>query len=267
METLTKTPVTKGIQKDIYTFDEKKHVHTLNGKSLTGVTTILGVISKGDGLIQWSANEAVKYVIEKWGDNGLIKEDLFKVLEEAKTAWKGTRNSAGDKGKDTHAIVEMIIKYALKNGKGLISDEWLNIVEVLAESEEKKTQIKGFLEWAKGKKFLESERNIYSKELWIGGIVDFVYEVNGEVYIGDIKTAKAIYPTNFWQTSAYQFCLQEMGMYPKVKGFTIVRLGKDGTFEVGENYAYDNNIEGFKSALTIYRKLNVITPKKIKKTK
>ena len=110
-------------------------------------------------------------------------------------------------------------------------------------------------------KFLESEKHVWSEKLWIGGIVDFVCEINHEVYVGDIKTAKSIYETNYWQTSAYQYCLQEMGMYPKIKGFKVVRLGKDGTFEVGENYAYDDNIEGFKSALTVYRKLNLIKTK------
>ena len=254
----------------MYTFDEKTHTHTLDGKKLTGVTTVIGVVSKGDGLIQWSANEAVNFLdnylkLYKWDE--LTEKDQQVILNEAKTAWKNSRDTAGDKGKDTHAIVEMIIKYAIKNGKGMINGEWMSIVNILVDSDEKKAQITQFLDWAKDKKFLESERNIYSRELWVGGIVDFVYELNGEVYIGDVKTAKAIYPTNFWQTSAYQYCLQEMGLYPKVKGFTIVRLGKDGSFDVKENFSYDDNIEGFKSALTIYRKLNAITPiKKVRST-
>lgn len=248
---------------DIYTFDQVNHIHMLNGKKLTGVTTVLGVISKGDGLIQWSANEAVKLL------QSYIKSDtsypeivLEKFFEEAKVAWKGTRDTAGEAGTDTHAILEMIIKYAIANGKGVISEEWAKIVDVLMPIEEKKNQIKGFLDWAKDKKFLDSERNVYSKELFIGGIVDFVYEVNGEVFVGDIKTSKAIYPANFWQCSAYQFCLHEMNIYPTIKGLSIVRLGRDGSFEVKENYAYEDNIDGFKSALNVYRKLNAITPKK-----
>jgi hypothetical protein len=51
--------------------------------------------------------------------------------------------------------------------------------------------------------------------------------------------------------------------------YIIVRLGKDeldsegkiireGSFEIGENFAFDNNISGFKSCLNIYRMLNLI---------
>lgn len=219
----------------MYSFDEKKHLHTFDGKPLTGVTTVLSVISKGDGLIQWSANEAVKWLKENPTD-----------YDGAKFAWKTCRDSAGDKGTDLHAEVERVIKDAIQNNGGYVK---------------KDDKVKQFTDWAITNKikFLESEKNVWSKELWIGGIVDFVFERDGEVYVGDLKTSKTIYATYFWQTSAYQYCLQEMGLYPKIKGFCIVRLGKDGSFEVGENYAYDDNIEGFKSALTIYRKLNLIS--------
>lgn len=253
----------------MYEFNEKRHIHTLDGKPLTGVTTVLSVVSKGDGLIQWSANEAVKYIKDncsicnhnpKTDDHYIVTD---KELEEAKSAWKNTRDTAGDKGTDVHAEIERLIKSAIALDGGIMI--WKERMVDLNE------QVKHFIDWATSNniKFLESEKNVYSKELWIGGIVDFVFEKDGEVYVGDIKTAKAIYPTNFWQTSAYQFCLQELGLYPKVKGFTVVRLGKDGSFETKDNFSFDDNIEGFKSALTIYRKLQSITPAKktYKKTK
>lgn len=245
----------------MYEFNEAKHIHTLDGKPLTGVTTVLGVISKGDGLIQWSANEAVKYIQTKIleCEAGTLLENITLWLEEAKTAWKGTRDKAGTQGTDVHAVIELFIKQAISTTGGVIEQKDSDI-----------PQVSNFLKWATENniKFLASEQHIYSKELWIGGIVDFVYEKDGEVYVGDIKTAKAIYPTNFWQTSAYQYCLQEMGLYPNIKGFTIVRLGKDGSFETQSNYSYEDNIEGFKSALTIYRKLQAITPvKKVYKRK
>lgn len=252
----------------MYEFNEKNHVHTLDGKRLTGVTTVLGIVSKGDGLIQWSANCAAEYIQNKilTAEAGTILENLAQWITESKKAWATSRDTAGEAGTDTHAIVEMIIKYALKKN-GIVNGEWDGIVDILMDNDDKKKQIKQFLSWAKENniKFLESEKNVYSKELWIGGIVDFVFEKDGEVYVGDIKTSKSIYPTNFWQTSAYQFCLQEMGMYPKVKGFTIVRLGRDGSFETKDNFAFDDNIEGFKAALTVYRKLNLITEKKPKR--
>ena len=256
-------------EKNNYSFDSKRHIHTLDGKPLTGVTTVLGIISKGDGLIQWSANMASEYIKENLrikqlnGDDFFtINESLFyKIIEESKKAWVKKRNTAGTQGTDIHAIVEDIITDAIKNHNGYILETKTNI-----------KQIQYFVDWARNNKvkFLESEKNVWSKELWIGGIVDFVCEINGEVFVGDIKTAKSIYPINFWQCSAYHYCLTEMGLYDNIKGYKIIRLGKDeldvngniikeGTFEVGENYSYDDNIEGFKSALTVYRKLNLIS--------
>lgn len=253
--------------KDIFEFTENGHSYTLNGKKLTGVTTVLSVISKGDGLIQWSANMAVEYIQTNakilTGDGIPFYAVDDALLEQAKTAHRRKKEEAGEKGTDLHAIIEMIIGTAIMESKGVVSKKWQKAVEMLVETPSKREQLTHFLDWAKDKKFLESEKRIYSKELWTAGTVDFVYEFKGEVYVGDVKTAKSIYPINFWQTSAYQFMLQERGMYPKIKGFTIVRLGKDGGFEVKDNFSFEDNIEGFKSALTIYRKLNLITePKK-----
>jgi len=238
-----------------YRFDDKKHLHTLGGKPLTGVTTVLGVVSKGDGLIQWSANEAIKYVFEHSEERYNEEDEVcrlitFSELAAAKTAWKITRDTAGTQGTDVHALIEEIIKDSIKNSDGFIRT-----------GKNPNQQVQNFIDWSIHNriKFLESEKNIWSEELWIGGIVDFVCQIGDDVFVGDIKTSKQIYPTNYWQTSAYQFCLQEMGLYPKIKGFKVIRLGKDGSFEVGENYAYDDNISGFKSALNVYRKLNLIT--------
>lgn len=234
-----------------YSFNKSKHIHQFNGKSLTGVTTVLAIISKGDGLIQWSANMAVEWLKEFPTD-----------FEGAKKAWVKKRNSAGTKGVDTHAVIEGLIKEAIEEGAG-----YLSVDSVYEQSH----QLDYFVKWAIDNKvkFLASEMNVWSLKLYIGGIVDFVFEIDGEVYVGDLKTAKSIYPANYWQVSAYQYCLQEMGLFPKVKGFKIVRLGKDeeqkdgsikkGTCEVGSNYSYADNIEGFESALVVYRKLNLIS--------
>ena len=42
-------------------FDEEKHRYYLDGKQMTGVTTILGVLAK-PALIQWAANMAIDSV-------------------------------------------------------------------------------------------------------------------------------------------------------------------------------------------------------------
>lgn len=247
-----------------HVFSEKGHVHKLDGKRLTGVTTVLGVLDK-PYLIPWAANMAVKYIMDNsspqcYEDDLLHYEVQPKVLEDAKTAWRTIRDKAGDKGKDTHAIIEEIIKTALLTGG------WITNLKTHSDP-----QINNFLKWALDNevRFLASEKLVHSKDLWIGGICDFICEIKGKRFIGDIKTSKVISPINYWQTSAYDYCLNEMGE-GLAGSYIIVRLGKDeldkdgkvikkGSFEVGENHSFDNNISGFKSALNIYRMLNLIS--------
>lgn len=246
---------------DNFIFNPKGHSYTLDGKKLTGVTTILGVIAKE--LTQWASNMAVDYVINN--SEKAVNQVAFIVteqtLEDARKAWITVRDKAGDSGKDIHSIVEGIVKRAIA------LDGHISPVE--AHEYADNPQVTNFINWATTSniRFLESEKSVYSRTNWCAGTLDIVCEKDGEVYLADVKTAKSIYPTNYWQMSAYQMMLQEMGLYSKVKGFIVVRLGKDGTFEVGENYSYDDNIQGFLSALTIYRKLNAITPPKKYKTK
>ena len=84
-----------------FKFDEKEHLYTLDGKPLTGVTTVLSVIAK-PALIQWSANQAVEYVKEHLTS----LDDLDAVLKEAKVAHRKKKESAGDVGKAVHKAIE-----------------------------------------------------------------------------------------------------------------------------------------------------------------
>lgn len=231
-----------------YRFTKEGHCHELlvdgEWRKLTGCTTVLSVIAK-PFLIQWAANQAVEYIKEKWGTNGLTAEQLFEVLEEARKAHCRKKEEAGQKGTDIHAIIEELIKNAIKDNKGLIAGHNPN--------EEK--QVSHFVEWAINNKikFLDSELGVYSEKLWLGGIVDFVCSINGEVWVGDIKTGNGIYPEHFAQTSAYQMMLSEMNLYPNIKGHLILNLRKDGTFEEKRSVSNEDFRKFFLAALDIYR--------------
>lgn len=241
----------------MYEFDKELHLHKLDGKPLTGVTTVLKVVSKGDALMQWAVNEAVKHLVMKgkpyYGPNDDLEDHYIvngKVLDEAKKAHTARKTSAGNVGTKVHEWIESFVKG--ENPKR--DDEIHHITE-------------NFVRWWKDHnvRLLETERNVWSKELWIGGIVDLVLEIDGKVWVGDIKTSGAIYPEYFWQTSAYQYCLQEQGMYPEIEGHIILRCGKDGSFEVEKYRGYEENIDAFKSCLKIYRQLEKL--KGLKKQK
>src|SRR3990167_8357852 len=97
-----------------YKFDDKQHIHTLDGTPLHGVTTVLQVISK-PSLIQWSANMAVEYVknnplsLEQDGLDGVIGTN-YQILEKARFAHRQKKEKAGDWGTAVHEAIEEWIK-------------------------------------------------------------------------------------------------------------------------------------------------------------
>ena len=234
-----------------YEFHEKAHRHMLDGKRLTGVTTILGVLNKPN-LIGWAADMAVDYVkekAEKTTPKGpyLVSEDS---LEEARKAWSKKRDKAGDWGTIVHAAIEGWIKTGSIPEKVLVDD-----IEVEVTKEHKKP-VNLFIEWGKDKEFLESEVHVYSERMFVGGICDIIYKENGKTYLADIKTSSGIYYEAFWQMGGYHLCLEETSEVGEIDGYTVVNLPKKGGINVETNYGLTQNREAFEHCLRIYRLKN-----------
>ena len=236
-----------------YAFNKEKHAHTLDDKPLMGVTTVLSVISK-PALIQWSANMAVDYVKTSrvWQ---LVPEtprmimigdkELETLLEEARTAHRRKKEDAGQKGTDVHSDIENLLKVAINDCGGIINED------IKSDN----PSVQNFITWAKENKvkFLESEKHLYSEKLWVGGISDMVFEMNGKKYIGDVKTSSAIYNEAFFQMGAYNLCLEEMGEHKDVEGYLVINLKKDGTMSLKMAVDMEINKNAFLSALSLYK--------------
>ena len=237
-----------------FTFDEKSHKYHLDGKPMTGVTTVLGVINK-PALVAWSAKMACEYVRENLHDLA----DLEGVLELAKGAHNRFRDKAADAGTDVHAECEEYIKVCIERGMTLVMHR-----------EDVSAQTKAFIQWAIDNKikFIASEKRVYSVKHFTAGTLDFACEIDGVKYIGDIKTTSGIYDrTPFAQTSAYQMMWAEMeGKEPSeiAERRIIVNLKKTGTFDpekdVYISQHYEDDIELFMSALTMYRNVGRFAP-------
>ena len=260
----------------MYKFDKINHIHELYGKPLMGVTTILSVISK-PALIQWSANMACDYIggyIEKLieestedeyepmlsitSDEGI--EEIRKKIKEAKTAHRIKKEKAGDWGTVVHKKVELWItedkEYKVDEVIDLCSNELKSYIR-LTEDEKKYVDIafNNFKKWSVENKvkFIESEKNLYSKEMWVGGIVDLVFEMDGKKYIGDIKTSSGIYDEAFFQMGAYHLMLEEMGEGEGIEGYIVINLKKDGKIDMKMADNLKINQEAFKHALGLYK--------------
>jgi len=236
-----------------YRFNKEQHIHQLlvdgEWKNLTGITTILQVVAK-PALIQWAANMAVDYIesLVRTRSDGeryvLVDVPEFK---EARTAHRKKKEEAGQKGTDVHALIEQEIKNAIENTHGFLSKKW--------KEQYDSEQILHFFDWALDNKvkFLDSEKHIYSKEYFLGGVCDFVCEIDNEVWLGDIKTGSGIYPEHFWQTAGYQLLFEEMGVYQNIKGHIVLNLKKDGSFDEKRSISNEDNRKAFLACLTIYR--------------
>lgn len=230
-----------------YRFNKNKHLHELlvdgNWKNLTGCTTILSVLAK-PALIQWAANMAVGYIQDKILSGESVLDNLDRWLLEAKSAHIKKKEKAGDYGTKLHEEISGFIQDGIDNNKGY----------VFGQSDSKSVQ--NFIDWAKQNKvrFLATEKNIYSKKLFLGGIVDFICEIDGQVWIGDIKSSKSgIYPENFAQVAGYQLMLQEMSLYPNITGYLILNLKESGEMLEKRNISIEDNIKFFMACLEIYR--------------
>ena len=270
-----------------FTFDEATHSYLLDGRPLTGVTTVLGVIAK-PALIQWSANlaaaeafktgpvEGLKAAIEAYDkiDTEAAREldKLFPAWKAARTTHNKRKTAAADIGTKAHKWIEEYVKAAIANQeyKALVNgannfrkDHGLEaipsfIIEPPKPEKDIKPLTDKFVSWATSNNiiFLESEKRIYSRANWYAGTLDLVFLKDGEKHVGDIKTSSGIYGREyFFQMAGYQICLEEMGETDFVAN-TIIRCGKDGSFEVKDSFDLESDKSGFLAALSLYRELN-----------
>lgn len=231
-------------------FEKGKHFYKLDDKPITGVTSILGVINK-PALLSWASGCASDYIRDEVAkiaskNDGfeylkVLAAEWERILLEAKKAYAQKRDKAADIGSLAHAWCEKWIQdnaIPVEKELALITDN--------------------FVKWATDKKmkFLASELRVYDDDMFYCGTFDFLCEIDGKVYLGDLKTGSGIYPEMFLQTAAYQNALQKLCPEIKVEGNIIVNCRKDGKFAVETNNQFIDNFNGFKGALMIYRSLN-----------
>lgn len=220
-------------------FRKSDHSYWYDGKRMTGVTTVIGVIGKD--LANWAANCAVDCMLA----GGTEKE--------ARVAHLKIRDDAASAGTDCHKEAETIINFAIKHNDGYLHEEDLK---------HESPQIQMFVKWALRRKvqFITTEQKVYSVKNFYAGTFDMVFKMNGKVYIGDIKTRKyywnlktGIFWTDFLQMGGYAVALKEMKPEVQLDGLALIRLGKDGTFEIGIKKDIKKWMDGFLLALGLYR--------------
>jgi len=236
--------------------------YLLNGRSVTGVTTILNVVAKPQ-VTEWAIKLAYEDCLTK--DNEQIK----KILEEKDWASKKVSGDAMSIGTQAHAWVE---DYAKAHIKG-------TPIPALPDDKDLHGILQPFVDWCNGRtpvrlkknsydknsiniapmghvKFLESEMSAVNKQFFYAGSFDLLLEINGKKFMCDFKTSSGIYGDSYFhQCAAYWGAWNSMGYDHDIVGAIVIRSGKKGNdFEVDARYDFEKHYKAFLAALVIYKK-------------
>lgn len=221
----------------------RTNFHSYLGKSksrwleMHGVTSLLGYWGEKDRLLQWAVDQAVNAIeseTELWVEwYGLRHTNL---LTEARKAHLKSLNEAGSHGTDMHALVEAYIDSQIDH----------TVVYTMVHN----PQLETFTHWGNQVKFLASEMPLRSEKLWVAGTTDFICEIDGKRYIGDLKTSNYVSFKNFMQCGAYALMYEEMG-HGKIDGIIIAHMPRGGGFKVHVDMEVDKYKELFKSLVML----------------
>lgn len=178
----------------------RKHVHTLDGQPLYGTSTIVKDVMP-PFLAKWGGQCAVDYIKERYEKEPVISPEIF---ERAVNAYTSVRDKAADKGTDMHAELENYVNQCIENGGSPLGGVWAH------------KAVQQFSEWSlqNVQAFIFAEKHTYSRELWVGGIVDCVARLKtGEIAVVDFKSSKEVYFNHLAQTGGYALELEETGAF------------------------------------------------------
>lgn len=237
-------------------FETFRHTYTVtdekNGifaQRRPSATTALGIIAKPQ-LIFWASNMCADSIKEQLKPGTAYDElQIEAIIETGRKAHTQRKVEAGTIGTFVHKWVEDYIK-------GQNPAQPVNKQLAVAVSK--------FMGWVKKHqvKFLLSEQQVYSRKYGYTGTLDFICQIDGKLYLGDLKTSSGIYPEMLIQTSAYRFARTEEYPQEEYAGQIIVRVGKDdGELEIGivqDDGWYKKMLGGFIYALELYKSMENI---------
>lgn len=191
-------------------FFPKSHIYKINGKSVTGVTTILGMYDKSAALVSWATELFRDHLLDLFEKNVPITMDH---VYEGCNLHNQKKTQAADIGTEVHDWIEAYIN---------------NENPAMPKSKEAQIGVTSFLEWVESNKvkFISSERVVYSKKHNFVGKMDIEAKVNGKLCLIDIKTSNGIYNTYYMQTAAYARADEEESGR-EYQGRYIIRLSKE----------------------------------------
>ena len=255
-----------------YKFDTTEHLHLLDGKPLTGTSSVGNVLAKN--LTWWAAELSAIECLETGEKIETIREEYlsacnsgdkkkgidalqkkYPIFKKARFAHFDKKNKTAEEGTDLHEELERFVKNTMQN----------RLPTPMYDD-----KIMPFIKWAKDnvKQFMASEAHCFDEELWVGGITDCVAELlDGKLAVIDFKSAKEAYVSHFIQASGYAIQIDRNGLFSEDgehskkldKNIEVLIVVPFGAKEVKPEIKY--NIEdyktGFRHAVGLYRLLGL----------
>jgi len=283
---MSKLAETKGetvyIENEYKYLDENKaHLHTYLGKPLFGTSTVVGVLAKN--LTWWSAELAAVECLEAGEKIPTIREEYllacaqddkkkaidelqkkYPIFKKARFAHFGDKNAKALKGTDMHEVMEEYVTACIDRNEG----KPLATFAALIDSEVNAKKLQNFIDWSilNVEKFMYSEKHVYSNTLWTGGIFDVIFRhKNGKICVGDFKSSKEAYDSQFIQCAGYDEQQSENGIFNeggyqlsgplKIEEYYVFPFGSD-KFLVDVRHNTEELREGFRSCVVLHKLTN-----------
>ena len=196
---------------------------------IPGISTVAKCADTGsnDGLLDWASKLTVEGAARE-ASLGLSLDDpddikaalawmasgerIWLTLQEEKLTWRHIRQEAGERGSQSHDILERLANdedVKPTNGYDSAVIDW----------------------WAtNAPKPIHVEAVVYSSALSLAGRFDLMAIIEGERWLLDLKTSKWISPAFFAQLNLYHKAACHAG-YPRADRLGIIQVRENGTWE------------------------------------
>lgn len=229
-------------------FNRDTHRYKLDKIYLIGTTSVLGVRHK-EFLMYWTVKEMYAFLKKHWdiGKTYTLKEKE-ELLLSGKKAWLTKKDEALDAGKITHQLIQESIERDIR-----FEDLKYDNIQL---QQEVQNAYNAWVKWDTSHKveYFASELVVGSKRHYIGGTIDCVAKVDGQLNLIDWKTSKYLSRDVFLQLAAYKLMLLEGGVNSKIKRMAVRFDKSNGDFEelqIKSDYVKD--VTTFLALLNVYR--------------
>lgn len=170
-------------------FVESTHRYTLDGRSVPGVTGILGSGLPKPGLPYWAAKSVAEWVYDNPDEvAGIGQMSRWDAVKKLKSVPWEARDVAAARGTEVHAL-----------GEAVVHGQDVEVPEHLVG------HVQGYADLIDeiGLVPVLTERRVLSRTNFYAGTFDLLADVGGERLMLDLKTSKAIYGSVACQVAAY----------------------------------------------------------------